>query len=184
MRRLAGLVLSCAAALSAAAVAEASVEAVPVVHTFKPAGLGLSFTLPSDWAGTGGTGASGARFEGFGPASVATLSVFTHATAQSLSELRPQLLATAREQTTLADAHASLVTHTTKVGASVPALQISVRYHGPWANGVGNITVLMYFFVQGGVLYEFDYTAVAPWTARYLPKIAASAKSIHFLQIA
>jgi hypothetical protein len=184
MRRALTVFLCCAAALSAPALGEAGVGAVPGTHTYKPAGLGLSFVLPSDWAGAKGTGAAGSRFEGTGPGSVATLRISTAKTAASLSALGPQLRSAVRQQSTKADPQASLTTRSKTIDSSVPALQITVRYHGLWRSGVDDLTHVIYFFVHGGALYEFDYMAVDPWTSKYLPSFVASAKSIRFLQVA
>jgi hypothetical protein len=180
----AAVVLGCAAALAAGAFAAAGVGAVPANTTYKPAGLALSFVLPSDWGGATGTGAFGLRFEGIGPASVATLNVFTTKTTASLSALSPRLRSAVRQHYAQADAHASSTARSAEIDSSVPALQITVRYHGLWKAGVGDITHVLEFFVHGGLLYEFDYMAVAPWAARYLPVFAVSTKSIHFLQVA
>jgi hypothetical protein len=171
----------CAATLAAAAFA--SVNGVPTTHTYRPAGLGVAFILPSDWAGATGTSASGPRFEGFGPSRAATLQVFTVKTAASLSALRARLQSAVLQQYSKADPQAAFTTRSTRIASSVPALEIKVRYHGLWTAGVGDVTHVIDFFVHSGALYEFDYMAVAPFTSKYLPTFAASAKSIQFLQV-
>ena len=86
-----------------------------------------------------------------------------------------------REQYLKADPHATFATRHTTVGSSLAALQLTVHYRGVWTAGVGDITHVIYIFVHGGVLYDFDYMAVAPHTAKYLPVFTGSAASIRFL---
>jgi hypothetical protein len=40
------------------------------------------------------------------------------------------------------------------------------------------MTDVIEFFFHRGMLYDFDYRSVAPWTPKYLPHFTASAKSI------
>jgi len=141
----------------------------------------LSFTIPSDWGGANGSGGSGARFEGSGPSRIATLSIYTTKSAASLSAVSPRVEAIVREQYLKADPHATFAARRTTVGSSLAALQLTVHYRGVWTAGVGDITHVIYIFVRGGVLYDFDYMAVAPHTAKYLPVFTGSAASIRFL---
>jgi len=163
----------------AASVAATATGRVPTTQTFTPKGLGLSFAMPSDWAGSSG-GPSGLRFSVAAPGRVANLSVYTGPTASSLAVLKPRLVTLVRGEFAGSDPHTSLTQRTTMVGSSVPALVLTVRYHGVWTTKVGRITHVMYLFVRGGTLYDFDFSAVDPWTQKELPIFAASARSIEF----
>jgi hypothetical protein len=145
--------------------------AVPLTRTYNATGLGLSLALPSDWGAgaTGVTSGAGPRFEGVGPASTGTLIVYTMRGAAPLSSVASAAEATIRLRYTAADPHASITTERTTIGSSLPAVKITASYHGLWADGVGEITHVVYFFESAGVVYEFDFMAVAPFTAKYLP---------------
>jgi hypothetical protein len=141
----------------------------------------LSFTLPSDWAGArGSVSGSGPRFEGDGPSRIATLSIYT-AKSAPLSVVAPRIETIVRQQFVKADPHATFAARHTTVGSSLAALQMTVHYHGVWTGGVGDLTHVIYVFVHGGVLFDFDYMAVAPHTAKYLSVFTGSAASIRFL---
>jgi hypothetical protein len=73
------------------------------------------------------------------------------------------------------------------VGTVVSALRISASYQGVWLQGAGErgqITHLIYFVLRGGVLFEFDYSAVTPWATKDIPAFVASAQSVHFVTVA
>jgi hypothetical protein len=63
------------------AIVPAAAANVPATQTFKPAKLGISFALPSDWAGS----ATGLRFEAVGPGRVAQLDIAAAATTLPFS---------------------------------------------------------------------------------------------------
>jgi hypothetical protein len=70
-----------------------------------------------------------------------------------------------------------------ELASGLLALRFQASYHGLWLRGAGEtgrITHVIYFFQQGGLLYEFDYSSITPWAAELLPVFNASAKSIRF----
>ena len=147
------------------------------MRTYAPAGLGLSFSIPSDWVGASGRSTGPvARFEGSGPARLATLEVYSTKTRASLDALAPGMEAALRKDFP----HGAFTARPGRVGPAVPALVMTIRYRGVWTRGVGQITRVIFFFVHGGAAYEFDFMAVAPYTSKYLPAFAASAASIRF----
>ena len=115
---------------------------------------------------------------GDGPSQIATLDIYSTKSTVSLSALAPSVEDVIHEQFKRLDPHATFTTRDSKVGASWGAVQMTVRYHGLSTYGVGEITHRIYFFVHGGVFYEFDYMVVAPYTAKYLTVFTASAASI------
>jgi hypothetical protein len=134
---------------------------VPATETFKATAIGVSVTLPSDWGGEPG-GKSGVRYEVVAPGNVEILSIYMTATSESLSALAPQLTALVRKQGVGSDG-LKVASKTTTLGLDIPAVEVSVSYHGLFPQGpaeVGEVRHDIYFAVHAGVLYEFTTVAL------------------------
>jgi len=154
---------------------------LPADHVYSVPSVGVRFSLPSDWNGGPTSGAHGMWFDANGPASVASMQVYAGGTSVGLDSIRlrlPKLVAAE-----YAKLHPKVGIHAATVGGT-PAMRVTVRYHGAWNSGVGDITHVLDFVVHGGMLYEFDYMSVAPWTAKYLPLFAQTEQSVTFIQVA
>jgi hypothetical protein len=179
------LPLSLALALSPAAEG----ARVPTTQTCKPAKLPVTYALPADWACQGpppyGDVAPKAKAGGTAPGFVVQLNIFevqTHATPPVT--LYASGLATVARQEFAQASHLRVSSAPATVGASEPAVLVTVSYDGFSLEGAAKVVRLDYFVIHDGNLYEFDYTGAAQWVTKELKAIKASAKSIHFLQTA
>ncbi len=184
MGRLGFVLLCCGLALAGLSSATAASGNVPTTQTLKPKGLGLSFSMPSDWAGANG-GPSGLRYEVIAPGRVENLSIYTVKTAAPLSALATQLVAFTRKQFA-GYKGLKVANSSTTLGLSTPAVEIKVGYYGLWSDTAtaGEIHQDIFLIIRAGVLIEFDYGGVDPWASKDAPVIAASVKSIRFALIA
>ena len=117
------------------------------------------------------------RFKGHAPGSVATLVIQSFKESSSLSTMAPALKKALLGQYARDDPHAT-VTQRNVVVDGTPAVQFLAHYRGIWRSGYGQMTDVIDFFFHRGMLYDFDYRSVAPWTPKYLRDFTGSAKSI------
>jgi hypothetical protein len=157
--------------------------AVPTTQTCRPHSIPLTFILPADWACQGpppyGKVTADARAGGVAPGYVVQLNIYTARVqaTRPVSDYAENLAATIRQRLA-AFGPAVRVTHaTTTVGASIPAVVVTVREGG-------TIVHVDYFVIHGGLLYEFDYGGSPQWLSRDIAAIKASATSIHFVTTA
>jgi hypothetical protein len=188
MARL-GVLVVCCFVVAGATRPMSGHSAVPSTQTCKASNLGLTFTLPSDWACENGGAPPAPRYAGVAPGRTAQLEVSTAQTTSSapLSVYANKLVEAVRRQYAHAGTGLAITSTNTKVDSTVPALRVSASYQGVWLQGAGErgqITHLIYFVLRGGVLFAFDYSAVTPWATKDIPAFMASARSIHFVSVA
>jgi hypothetical protein len=160
------------------AVVPAAAANVPATQTFKPAELGVSFTLPSDWAG----GATGLRFEAVGPGRVAQLDIAAAATTLPFATVKAKFV-TAQRQRLAKASGASLTSRTVTVG-SAPAVEVITRYQGLGIYAPGEIREYIYAFEHGGMFFIVAYSTTSDWTAKEKPIFDASIRSFRLANVA
>jgi hypothetical protein len=171
------------AAAGLAVLPSAAGAAIPTTQVCKPANLPFTFRLPADWSCQGappyGDVVAGARAGGMAPGFVVQLNIFATATHTNapISGYASSLVATIRERLAKLSASGKVTGLPTTVGASVPAVLITVR------NG-GSLLGLDYFFITGGYLYELNFGGGASWLQKYMSAIKATAKSIQIFTTA
>jgi hypothetical protein len=167
----------------------AAAVVVPTTQTCKPANLPLTFTIPADWSCEGpepyGNVARGAKAGGMAPGYVVQLNVFTIRVQSNapVTGYAPGLAAAVEQQ--FSRIPGIRVSHSaTTIGASVPAVLVTVRLGR-------SIVRLDYFFVDRGLLYQFEYGGSvldfgdsAKWMKKDMSAIEASARSIHLISTA
>lgn len=173
------LLLFCILGFAFGPVRVAAAGTVPTTQTFKPSRLGISFALPSDWAG----GATGLRFDADGPGRVAHLHVVAAATRLPLATVIANFIKVTRLQLAKADPHGSITERKTSVGG-VPAVQLTMRHHGLWVDRAGEIIDLMYGFEHHGFFYLFDYSTTSDWLSKERLSFSTSIKSLRFVHVA
>jgi hypothetical protein len=174
----------CCAAMCAFIWPALAVARIPKNQTCKIKSVGLSITLPSDWACVnGGSTSSAPRLSVDAPGRVSHLDIFATNTTSSLSTLTPRIETITRQQFSHTGSHVSFTTTSSTVGTAIPALRMTARYRGPWVADVREITHVFYFFVHDGMFFELDYSAADPWTKTESPVFGRSAASIRFLPV-
>ena len=158
-------------------------------QTCRAKALALTFTLPSDWLCQIGGAPPKPRYGGVAPGGPVLLYVYTDNAAPNkpISWYAPRLIALVKQGYAHSGTNLAVTSTSTNVGNALPAVRVTASYDGIWLEGAGQrgrITHVMYFFVRGGRLYEFDYHGVSPWVIKDLPVFTASAKSIRFLNAA
>jgi hypothetical protein len=126
-----------------------------------------------------------AKAGGNAPGSVVQLNIYAFKTRASapISAYASSLLAAIQRQFTNAS-NLAISRVSTTVGASLPALLVTVSYTGGTLEGPGTVSHVDYFFIVSDYLYEFDYTGVKQWMTKEMRAIRASARSIDFPLIA
>jgi hypothetical protein len=173
---------SVALAVLAASVAATSAAKTPSHQTYAPAGLGMTFQLPSEWQrGRGGN--PDWDFQAISPGHVADLAI-----ASGPTTLSPQAFAAAfadgeRAAVLAGDARATFSKRSLVVGTSTQATEIIAKYRGtadvsqrPGAK----VVVVLYGFVHHGKGYILHFTTTDTWLQKLRAEFRHSAKSVRF----
>src|SRR5262245_29147836 len=165
--------------LAGALAAGAAGAKTPAHRTFEPANLGISFELPSEWAGGRGRGHE-SKFFAVSPGHVAEFEVLA-----GPSKLPPDRFAAAfitgeRAVVLAGDARASFVNHALVVGEATAATEIVATYRGfgDVSQRPGEkLVVVLYGFVHAGKAYILQFTTTDTWLPKLRSEFRFSARS-------
>jgi hypothetical protein len=167
---------------SAALAAGAGAVKTPKHHVFEPASLGMTFELPSEWAGGRGKGRE-SKFFAVAPGPVAELEILAGPTKLSSDAFASAFKDGERAIVMAGDPRGKVVTRPLEVGAGTPATEIIATYRG-----IGEISqapgeklvVVLYGFVHRGKAFILQFMTTDTWLPKLRPEFRHSAKSVQF----
>jgi hypothetical protein len=170
------------AVLLGASTTVASAAKTPTYHTYAPAGLGITFQLPSEWQGGRGADPNW-DFQAISPGHVADLAIATGPTTLSPPAFAAAFANGERTAVFSGDSHATFSKRSMVVGTATQATEIIAKYRG-----VGDVSqrpgaklaIVMYGFVHHGKGYILHFTTTDTWLPKLRAEFRHSAKSVRF----
>jgi hypothetical protein len=168
--------------VSAALAAGAGAVQTPKHRTFEIAKLGMTFELPSEWAGGRGHGRE-SKFFAIAPGQVADLEILAGPTKLSSDAFASAFVDGERAIVMAGDPRGKVVKQGLVVGEGTPATEIIATYRG-----IGEISqrpgeklvVVLYGFVHRGKAYILQFTTTDTWLPKLRGEFRHSARSVHF----